>query len=200
MIVYNGRRPWSGPLRLSEMYGQAPPELLGSAHVSPLDIRPHLIDLWRIDDDELRTGALGGLPLLALKYGREPELLGAISSWSSELNVVWARPDRDAIFTSLLEYFIRVNQSYALDDFRDIFNNTITREAGGYMETWFTRKIAEGRHEGECKILLAQLRLKFPQEPVAALSERLRGADEATLERYGERILTASTLDEVFSD
>ena len=214
MVIYSGRRAWRGPRRLSEMYGQPPPGLLNAAQVSPLEIQPHLIDLWRTDDEALKVGALGGLPLLALKYGRAPNLADHLRRWSKTLNAAWARPDRDAIFTALLEYLTRVNASHTLDDYREVLNDSITREAGGFMETWFTRRFEEGREagreqgreegreqgreEGLRKMLLAQLRLKFPDASVEHLTERLAQADEASLQRYGERILLASNVESIW--
>ncbi|WP_446010917.1 DUF4351 domain-containing protein [Candidatus Electrothrix sp.] len=57
----------------------------------------------------------------------------------------------------------------------------------------------EGRLEGEIRLLLRLLRRRFGQLPGWA-EERLRQASSAMLETWSERILTASTLEEVFSE
>ncbi|MFN3200723.1 MAG: Rpn family recombination-promoting nuclease/putative transposase [Bradymonadia bacterium] len=206
MVVYNSRRRWHHPRRLSQLYGRPPPALFSSEQVQPLEIQPHLIDLWRMSDAELRAGALGGLPLLVLKYSRSTDIIEVMSRWGDVLSPAWARPDREAIFTSMLEYCLRTNRRHTLNEYREVLNDTITRDSGGLMETWFTRKLAEeerkghqqGLQEGLQRMLLAQLRLKFPNASVDLIQSRLADANDETLECYGERVLTATTLDEIF--
>ena len=57
----------------------------------------------------------------------------------------------------------------------------------------------EGRLQRLLQVVLKQLSLKFGEldETVRA---RIAAADEATLERYTERVLSASTLEEVLTD
>lgn len=55
----------------------------------------------------------------------------------------------------------------------------------------------EGRQEGEARLVLRQLRLKFgPLEPET--EERVRSADADHLLEWGERVLTAESLQDVF--
>jgi len=56
----------------------------------------------------------------------------------------------------------------------------------------------EGRQEGECRFLIRQLRARFGQLPPAAVA-RVQAAEPDVLEAWGERVLTARTLDEVFA-
>jgi predicted transposase YdaD len=58
---------------------------------------------------------------------------------------------------------------------------------------------AEGRLEGERALLLRLLRARFGELPAAAL-RRIEAAESATLERWGERVLTAGSLAEVLED
>jgi predicted transposase/invertase (TIGR01784 family) len=59
--------------------------------------------------------------------------------------------------------------------------------------------LADGRAQGERLLLQRQLTRKFG-ELAAAARERLERASVAELESWGERVLSASTLDEVFSE
>ncbi len=59
--------------------------------------------------------------------------------------------------------------------------------------------LREGRHEGERKLLLRLLRARFGELPAAATT-RVEAAEEADLERWGERVLAADTLAAVFAD
>ena len=57
----------------------------------------------------------------------------------------------------------------------------------------------EGRREGEARVVLRQLRLKFgPLE--SGIEDRVRSADTDRLLEWGERVLTAESLQEVFRD
>ncbi|MFL6263234.1 MAG: DUF4351 domain-containing protein [Thermoanaerobaculia bacterium] len=57
----------------------------------------------------------------------------------------------------------------------------------------------EGRQEGEARLLLRLLRLKFgPLEP--EIEDRVRSADAERLMEWGEHVLTAESLQEVFRD
>ena len=55
----------------------------------------------------------------------------------------------------------------------------------------------QGRVEERAEVLLRQIRLKFPEAVDAALEERVRSADPATLDRGVERILTAESIEAV---
>ena len=57
----------------------------------------------------------------------------------------------------------------------------------------------EGRQEGEARLLLRLLRSKFgPLEP--EIEERVRSADPDRLLVWGERVLTAERIQDVFRD
>lgn len=57
--------------------------------------------------------------------------------------------------------------------------------------------IATGIATGRAEMLIRQLRFKFGRVPVR-VSSRVKAADVATLDRWAERVLIASTLDDVF--
>jgi hypothetical protein len=61
------------------------------------------------------------------------------------------------------------------------------------------RSAAEGRKEGEQKVLARLLALKFGALPDWA-QRRLRAASDADLERWTEHVLVAGKLEDVFAD
>lgn len=71
------------------------------------------------------------------------------------------------------------------------------------IDEW-NRKLREeslelGVQQGEARVLLRQLRLKFG--PLnAATEERVRSAAPDLLEKWSDRILTAESLESVFGD
>lgn len=55
----------------------------------------------------------------------------------------------------------------------------------------------EGRQEGQAHSLVKLLTLRFKEPVPAPALARIRGASEAELERWTERVLEAETLDDV---
>lgn len=67
------------------------------------------------------------------------------------------------------------------------------------IDRWNREIREEGRQEGEARLMLRQLRLKFgPLEP--EIEDRVRSADADRLLAWGERVLTAESLQDVFRD
>lgn len=74
--------------------------------------------------------------------------------------------------------------------------NTMLAES---IDRWNREIREEGRQEGEARVLLRQLRLKFgPLD--SETEERVRSADADRLLVWSERILTAESLQDVFRD
>jgi hypothetical protein len=65
------------------------------------------------------------------------------------------------------------------------------------LEQGLEQGVKKGIRQGEAQMLLRQLTLRFGDLPQSA-REHVESADPDTLLRWSERILTASTLDEVF--
>jgi hypothetical protein len=65
------------------------------------------------------------------------------------------------------------------------------------LEKGLEQGVKKGIRQGEAQMLLRQLSLRFGNLPLSA-REQVESADADTLLRWSERILTASTLDEVF--
>ena len=77
--------------------------------------------------------------------------------------------------------FLAVNSAHAID----------------WTVPWREEGRQEGRQEGEATLLLHLLRRKFGQlDPV--IEGRVYSAEAAQLLQWGERVLAADTLDEVF--
>jgi len=65
------------------------------------------------------------------------------------------------------------------------------------LETGLEQGMKKGIRQGEAQVLLRQMTLRFGVLPQSA-HEHVESADADTLLRWSERVLTASTLDEVF--
>lgn len=67
------------------------------------------------------------------------------------------------------------------------------------IDRWNRELREEGRQEGEARLVLRQLRLKFgPLDP--EIEKRVRSADPERVLEWGERVLTAENLQDVFRD
>jgi hypothetical protein len=66
-----------------------------------------------------------------------------------------------------------------------------------WYEQWRQEGIEEGRRQGEAELLLRLLRRKFGSVP-RKIQTRLRDAQPEQLLDWGERLLTANSLEEIF--
>jgi predicted transposase YdaD len=89
---------------------------------------------------------------------------------------------------------------------REIVRNVRPEEEEKMMSIFAEEKKKEGRQEGEqlgilkgtAKTLLRQMTKRFGPQPDVVAS-RIQSADERTLEKWTDRILDATTLDDVFA-
>jgi hypothetical protein len=82
-----------------------------------------------------------------------------------------------------------------LEEVRPMLRDTVI----GWTRQWKQEGKKEGRREGEVRLLVRQLELKFGPLSVGG-RERIDAADSDRLLEWGELILTARSLDEVFGD
>ncbi|MBF0425795.1 MAG: DUF4351 domain-containing protein [Magnetococcales bacterium] len=76
---------------------------------------------------------------------------------------------------------------------------TIDVMENDYLRDIFARGELKGHREGEAALLLRLLKRRFGALP-GWVPERVHAADAATLETWGDRVLTASSLEEVFAE
>jgi hypothetical protein len=80
--------------------------------------------------------------------------------------------------------------------YRLFFTDTMLAES---IDRWNREIREEGRQEGEARVLLRLLRLKFgPLSP--EIEERVRSTDADRLLEWSERVLTVEHLKDVFRD
>jgi len=177
--------------------------------------RMHLLidDLKRCTEPELRRAgmtALAQLTLLCLRFLRDwsaEEALAGIERWG-ELLVAADRDDgppagREAV-AKIGWYCLYVAQIPA-EDLHVTFERILKRPEETIMST--AEKLrreghaeghAEGRTEGRVELLLRQLAKRFGPLPTEIVS-RITAAAIPELDRWGERLLDAKTLGEVFA-
>jgi hypothetical protein len=86
-----------------------------------------------------------------------------------------------------------------LEEVKPMLRETVKGWTREWLEEGKKEGLKEGRREGEVRLLVRQLELKFgPLSPRDR--ERIDATDSDRLLDWGERILTARSLDEVFGD
>jgi predicted transposase/invertase (TIGR01784 family) len=139
------------------------------------------------------------LVLLALQQTRGTrDLTRLVNSWSDLIaELLQARTGSDAL-ALIFHYTLKVlgpDASPALN----IAALEIDPRGKQIMETFAEILHREGRQEGRQKLFLSMATHRFGPLPQTFL-ERIESADDATLERWSLRLLTAQSLAELFAD
>jgi len=205
LVLYNGERPWSGPVELSELMEPGP----GGLDKYRPQLRCLVLDEQRYKDSELRSMRNLVAAVFRLEQCREPEqvlaVLEAVSEWLQE-------PEQAELRRAFLAWLNEVVSARVGEDLRlpELDNLREARTMlGERVKEWQERYKAEGRQEGleeglqqglrrgEAELLLRQLERKFGPVP-EHVRRRIEEADEEQLLLWGERVLTAEQLNEVF--
>ncbi len=207
IVLYNGRERWRAPRDVAEVLDEHPAGLEA--------YRPRARYLV-LDEGAFAEEELAGLRNLAaavfrLENSRSPEALGAVVA---EL-VEWLRaPEQEGLRRSFAVWVKRVLLPARLPgiDLPHVTNlqevNTMLAErVMEWTEQWkeqglqqgLQRGIQRGLQQGEAALLARLAERRFGPLPASA-RERIEGADAETLLRWGENLLAAQSLDEIFTD
>ncbi|MGC8501091.1 MAG: Rpn family recombination-promoting nuclease/putative transposase [Leptospirillia bacterium] len=184
ILLYHGPRPWSLPLRLSEVLGIAP----GAAPGLP-DFELQIIDLSRLSDLTIREKVPDFIPLtalLAMKHVHESleVFLRVILRTSGEI-----KPPRvimEKMIVTVLDYATHVHKEEGTEEILSVFEEVFKEEKMTSVVELFKERgfkegvqkgIQEGRQKGiqegrqeELRKNIARLLLKgFSPEEVAGL-------------------------------
>lgn len=199
LVVYHGERAWDAPVRFEELV-ELPGGLAAAAHVVPR-FEYVLDDLTQRTDEELRARQappFAAVTWIFFRHSHDPAR--GIEVWRQCADLIQALLAQHPEWRGFLEQLVR----YSLD--RDLGNTEELRQElrnlGGTQAEEVAVTAAEklkekGREEGACRLLRAQLQIRFGDLP-EAVEARLRSASSEQLEAWGGRLLSASSLDDVF--
>jgi predicted transposase/invertase (TIGR01784 family) len=205
MILYHGKKSWSYPLNFHSLFKVQDETLLG--HLP--EFSPVLHDVARSEDREIAGETAARTLLLMLKYIFRPDLTERLPDLLVQARTLLTNKNGREIMFTLLYYLTegtgKVNE--------ETLSAALNQAAPGgdtmksFLKKYFDQGRREGRQEGiregeqkgEIRLLFRQLRKRFGELPSWA-EERLRQASSGMLETWSERVLTASTLEEVFSE
>jgi len=170
-------------------------ELGGSSVFVPLVIGPSAVP---VVTDTARASAEPELAVLsAMAHGRSADPDEAVQvATAAMVASLGLDPDRSVLYFDLvlasLSEAARASLQ-AMDPAKYQFQSEFAKR---YLSQGRAEGKAEGKAEGRAELLAKLLTLKFGVLDDATV-ERLRAASTAELERWAERILTATTLDDV---
>lgn len=171
-----------------------------------------LDDLAHLSDDDLKARSLGAFQKLALWLLRDARdaarLLESFDAWRTEMLQVLHRPDGREAFATLITYLFRVIDPVHGHELHARIQQLGRRaeEATMTIADWLHQEghkegREEGREEGRVATLRSLLICKFKLQTLDDRYEaRLRAVPAEALEGYLQRVLTASSLADVFED
>lgn len=207
LVIYTGEKIWSAPRDIFALFGQHE-TLARQIFLQPFQ----LIDVQRINDDVLRKRLWSGVVEFALKYRQVrnfANFLQVIFPWLNEIE----NDQGEDLAKSVLKYilsgieaedealFIQKSEEYLSEKLRGEIMTLAQRFEQKGLEQGILQGMQQGMQQGilrgEYSLLLRQLERKFKVIP-KNYRECLTKADMETLLVWGERVLSAKTLDEVF--
>jgi hypothetical protein len=206
LVLYNGRRGWSGAREISELIEIVPD---GPRRYVP-QLRYLLVDVHRESPLEEEPDNLAGL-LFALERSRSHEEIDRGVARLAE-----ALGGQDSLelrrsFTAFLRHSLlparfpgaRIPAIQDLEEVRPMLRETVQEWTQQWLEEGRQQGRQEGRQEGrrqgEAQLLTRQLERRFG--PLTEADQaRIQRADAEELLTWGERLLTARALPEVFGE
>ncbi|MFO0570829.1 MAG: DUF4351 domain-containing protein, partial [Polyangiaceae bacterium] len=164
-----------------------------------------LDDLSRTRAEDLRhrsMTALGHLTLFCLKRARSSTAFKAeLERWLDAMDKVLEAPNGVAALGAVLRYVLEASET-SPEELRELTKRLGPKAEEAFMtgaQILTAAARAEGKAEGKADVLLRQLRLKFGPLPESA-EARVRSAAVADLDRWVDRVITATTLESVLAD
>lgn len=123
-----------------------------------------------------------------------------LERWFEIFKAVARLPNGVVAVTKMLEYALKVGEvaPQPLVQIASRIHPDVVESVMTGAEQLRQEGRQEGIVQGEAKLLLKQLRRKFGELPTS-VEQRLMAASTAEIERCGELVLTAKTLDEVLN-
>jgi hypothetical protein len=196
VVVSHDPQGWRAPVSVEEVLDVDGATLEALRPHLPL-FRMVLDDLTGASDDALRAraaSALARVVLGLLKHARDfGRFYDEMARWVDALGEMMAAPGGAEAFASVLRYIYRVNDQVP----RTMVAERLGLLLGEGAKEAYVTDAEQLIQQGQVKLLRKLLERRFGQLSEQTL-ERLDVAGDQDLDRWAERVLTASTLDEVF--
>jgi predicted transposase/invertase (TIGR01784 family) len=211
LVLYTGTAPWTAPLTIFPLFGEQA-ELARSVWGAPYT----LIDVCRIEDNDLLRDQLSGIVQYAFKYRKnQRDFKQFIETVVSQIEIIEKTyPIAATLINALVRYIIDGIQEpdkedralllqKAQDSSSTILRGNIVTFAQQFeqigIEKGLQQGMQQGLQQGEATLLKLQLEHRFGQLAPLYLQTVERASSEQLL-RWGSRMFDAQTLKEVFED
>ena len=197
LVLYNGERKWTAPQELTGLIESAPG---GLSNYQPR-LRYLLLEERAYTEEELAPQRNLAAALFRLENSRDVEaitrVLTALLDWLDQPEHADIRRD----FTAWLQQVLlprRVSHATVpeLGDLREV-KSMLAERVKEWTKEWWEQGVREGQHKGQTALLMRQLERKFGPLEVTD-RRRVAEADAEQLLVWGDRILTAKRLEDVF--
>ena len=208
VVVYHGAEPWGAPTVLTDLY-QLPGEA-GAAFAGIVPTLRLLIDdLSQVADENLRQRpgpVLGRCALIVMRHAQDlltaedpARVLRSLAhSLRDLLQQVRDRTGRTVVF----RYILEITELELAEGERilvEAMPEPVKEDVVTMADQLRAQGRQEGRLEGERRVVLRQLRKRFGS--LSAEQEQLVAqANEQQLELWTDRVLSASSVDEVLAE
>ncbi|MBX9741928.1 MAG: Rpn family recombination-promoting nuclease/putative transposase [Chthoniobacterales bacterium] len=200
-VIHNGEKPYCYTTDIFEMFQD--PTIAREIFLKPFT----LIDLPSIPDDDLKKKPLVGMLEMHLKYAGARDTLGFIKKIVDLLHQLESMNQIDIIQAGAYYLFQTSKDGTSrhdiLEEFKKHLNPPTQSEimtiAEAFVEEGVKKGRQEGRQEGFRSLLIKQLNCRFPNQ---VRQEHLRMIEEAESDKlfyWGENLMKATTIEEVFS-
>ncbi len=198
LVLYNGKPGWFAPREISELIAAVRD---GRWRYIP-QLRYLFVDVHREPAPDADPDNLAAL-LFALERSRSH---GEIDRGIARLAEILRGPEGLELrraFTAFLRYSLlparfpgaRIPAIQDLEEVRPMLRETVQE----WTQQWLEEGRQQGRQEGEAQLLTRMIELRFG--PLAETDRaRIQRAGAAKLLAWGERLLNAGSLSEVFSE
>ncbi len=206
VVLYNGDTTWTGARRFADLLDADEPLLTLTRAFIP-NFQLLIDDLARVSELALLRRPMSALARLvvwvlrAVRLGFDPAHL---AEWARLLEQARLEAGPEA-FTQLFVYLSEVDGGDTLyGAIEAIIDDELSEETMGLRKKWedaareqgIKQGIEQGIDRGRAELLLKQLQLKFG-DIGEARREQVGRASREELERWAQRVLSATSLDEV---
>ena len=207
-VIYNGEKPYCHTTDIFEMFQD-------SVMAREIFLKPfQLIDLTQIPDEELKKKPLLGILEMFLKHAATRDVVTFFKSMAELFHQAELLKKLEFLNACAHYYFV-VNQDGSAR--HDVFNEFQKHLLPTTQEKFMTMAeafIEDGRKEGRQEglqtglerglqkfrsFLDQQIRRRFPRAVTEKYLALINNADGETLSIWGERLMDASSIEEVFS-
>ena len=144
MLLYHGRRPWSGPSRLIDLMEPTARDL--SAHVP--DFEFILCDLSRFSDHEIRGTVLTRATLLLMKHIFDPDIRHKLPKLLALMRDLYQTEDGLSSIYTLLRYIMGAVDDISINEMRGMMDEALPETEEEVIMTLAERLRREGFEKG----------------------------------------------------